>query len=67
MEEQAKILIAGRSNNTLEHQKLMEALGDHACHVKEIHEAVELCMIRMRKNLEADGNYPACLPRRVPK
>jgi 3,5-epimerase/4-reductase len=67
LEEQAKILKAGRSNNTLEHDKLMTALGESAYLVNEIHVAVEQCMIRMRKNLEAEGNYPACLPRRTPK
>lgn len=67
LEEQALILKAGRSNNTLEHQKLMNALGDNAHLVNEIHVAVENCMIRMRKNLEATGNYPDCLPKRTPK
>jgi len=67
LEEQALILKAGRSNNTLEHDKLMAALGPDAVKVNEIHVAVELCMQRMRANLEATGNYPACLPRRQPK
>jgi 3,5-epimerase/4-reductase len=67
LDEQAQILKAGRSNNTLEHDKLMSALGEDASLVNEIHVAVEKCMIRMRANLEAEGNYPACLPKRTPK
>lgn len=67
LDEQALILKAGRSNNTLEHEKFMACLGDQAHLVNEIHVAVENCMIRMRKNLEAEGNYPACLPCRAPK
>lgn len=67
VDEQAKILKAGRSNNTLEHDKLMSALGDDAAMVNEIHVAVEKCMMRMRANLEAQGDYPACLPKRAPK
>lgn len=67
LDEQAQILKAGRSNNTLTHEKLMTALGDDAKMVNEIHVAVENCMIRMRANLEAEGNYPACLPKRTPK
>jgi dTDP-4-dehydrorhamnose reductase len=63
VEEQAKILKAGRSNNTLDHTKLMQALGpDVGAQVHDIHTAMENAMIRMRKNLEAEGNYPACLP-----
>jgi len=65
VEEQAKILKAGRSNNTLDHTKLMQALGPHASEVNEIHVAMENAMIRMRKSLEASGQYPACLPRRA--
>jgi len=67
LDEQAQILKAGRSNNTLEHDKLLAGLGESAHLVNEIHVAVEQCMIRMRANLEASGEYPACLPRRAPK
>ena len=62
-QEQNKILKAGRSNNTLDHTKLVTSLPD--IHIDDIHTAMEKCMIRMRANLEAEGNYPACLPRRA--
>jgi len=62
VEEQSKILAAGRSNNTLDHTKLCEAIPDFQ--IDEIHVAMEKAIIRMRQNLEADGNYPACLPKR---
>ena len=39
VEEQAKILKAGRSNNTLDHNKLVEALPD--VKIPEIHESME--------------------------
>lgn len=66
LDEQAKILKAGRSNNTLDHTKLVNDLGPElASQVNEIHVAMELCMQRMRANLEKEGNYPACLPRRA--
>jgi dTDP-4-dehydrorhamnose reductase len=62
LEEQAKVIVAARSNNTLDHSKLVATLPD--IHIDDIHTAMEKCMQRMRANLEADGNYPACLPRR---
>eukprot|EP00605_Chrysophyceae_sp_TOSAG23-4_P001705 GSChrysophyteH1.ASY1.ANO1.1874.1 assembled CDS len=71
LEEQAQILKAGRSNNTLDHTKLCNSLPDVT--IPEIHEAVEGVFKRMRKNLEeetdADGNkvWPTQLPRRAPK
>ena len=39
VEEQAKILKAGRSNNTLDHTKLVNALPD--VKIPEIHESME--------------------------
>jgi 3,5-epimerase/4-reductase len=65
LEEQAQILKAGRSNNTLTHEKLTSALPD--VHIPEIHESMEQVMIRMRRNLEADGTWPDNLPKRGPK
>jgi hypothetical protein len=62
LEEQAKVIVAARSNNTLDHAKLVAALPD--IHIDDIHTAMEKCMQRMRAGLEAEGNYPACLPRR---
>ena len=62
LEEQAKILKAGRSNNTLDHTKLCAAVPD--IHIDDIHTAMEKVMIRMRANLEAEGVWPDKLPRR---
>lgn len=63
LEEQAKVIVAARSNNTLDHTKLVATLPD--IHIDDIHTAMEKCMQRMRAGLEADGNYPDCLPRRA--
>lgn len=65
VEEQAKILKAGRSNNTLEHAKLAAALPD--VHLNEIHVAMEGVMRRMRANLEKDPNWPNMLPAGHPR
>jgi len=65
LDEQAQILKAGRSNNTLTHEKLTSALPD--VHIPEIHESMEQVMIRMRVNLEAQGIWPDQLPKRTPK
>jgi dTDP-4-dehydrorhamnose reductase len=62
LEEQAKVIVAARSNNTLDHTKLCASLPD--IHIDDIHTAMEKVMQRMRAGLEAEGNYPACLPRR---
>jgi hypothetical protein len=63
VEEQAKILKAGRSNNTLTHEKLVSALPDVV--IPEIHEAMENVFKRMRVNLEAEGIWPDKLPKRA--
>jgi dTDP-4-dehydrorhamnose reductase len=63
VEEQAKILKAGRSNNTLDHRKLCEALPD--IHIPEIHESMERVFQRMRVNLEKEGIWPDNLPKRA--
>jgi len=62
LEEQALILKAGRSNNTLDHTKLCAALPD--IHIPEIHESMEKVMQRMRANLEQEGIWPDNLPKR---
>jgi 3,5-epimerase/4-reductase len=62
LEEQAQILKAGRSNNTLSHDKLCAALPDIT--IPEIHDSMEQVMIRMRANLEKDPSWPENLPRR---
>lgn len=63
LEEQDKILKAKRSNNTLDHNHLCACVPD--IHIDDIHTAMAKVMQRMRANLEAEGNYPACLPRRA--
>lgn len=62
LEEQDKILKAGRSNNTLSHDKMTNAMPD--VHIPEIHVAVEECMKRMKVNLEKEGLWPDNLPTR---
>ena len=62
LEEQAKILKAGRSNNTLDHHKLVNALPD--IHIPEIHESLIGVFTRMKINLEAQGILPDHLPKR---
>ena len=64
LEEQDKILKAGRSNNTLDHDKLVaacEGLGE----INEIHVAMEKVFQRMRINLEKEGIWPDKLPKRA--
>mmetsp|Transcript_22284 Transcript_22284/g.32433 ORF Transcript_22284/g.32433 Transcript_22284/m.32433 type:complete len:302 (-) Transcript_22284:170-1075(-) len=63
LEEQDKILKAKRSNNLLDHTKLCASVPD--IQIDDIHTAMEKVMQRMRANLEAEGNYPQCLPRRA--
>lgn len=65
LEEQAKILKAGRSNNTLDHAKLTSALPD--IHIPDIKTSMELVMQRMKVNLEKEGTWPDKLPRRATK
>lgn len=62
VDEQAKILKAGRSNNTLDHAKLCAALPD--VKINDIHTAMDLCMQRMKVNLETQGIWPDKLPQR---
>ena len=63
VEEQAKILKAGRSNNTLDHTKLCAAVPE--IEIDEIHVAMEKAIIRMKANLEAEGIWPDNLPKRA--
>jgi 3,5-epimerase/4-reductase len=65
LEEQSKVIVAARSNNTLDHAKLVGALPD--LYIPDIHEAVDKCMQRCRANLEADPSWPANLPKRAGK
>jgi len=63
LDEQALILKAGRSNNTLDHHKLVNALPDIV--IPEIHASMELVMQRMKANLEKEGIWPDKLPKRA--
>lgn len=69
LEEQAQILKAGRSNNTLDHTKLCASVPE--IDIPEIHQAVENVFKRMRVNLQnevdAEGNkvWPNNLPKRA--
>jgi len=57
------VIVAGRSNNTLDHTKLCSALPD--LDIPEVHVAMENAMIRMQKNLEKEGIWPDNLPKRA--
>ena len=67
LEEQALILKAGRSNNTLDHTKLVASVPE--MEIPEIHVAVENCFKRMRVNLEneVDENGNKVWPNNLPK
>mmetsp|Transcript_14991 Transcript_14991/g.30837 ORF Transcript_14991/g.30837 Transcript_14991/m.30837 type:complete len:118 (+) Transcript_14991:751-1104(+) len=63
LEDQDKILKAGRSNNELNCNKLVEAVPE--CKINEIHDACELVFQRMKENLTADGTIPDKLFKRA--
>jgi 3,5-epimerase/4-reductase len=50
IEEQSKVLKAGRSNCLLDTTKLVNKLQEYNCKVPEIHQAYEQCFIRMAQN-----------------
>jgi len=62
IEEQSKILKAGRSNNELDTTKLMRDMPEGVV-VNDIKTAVELCFQRMKVNLEKMGWLPDNLPK----
>jgi dTDP-4-dehydrorhamnose reductase len=64
LEDQDKILKAGRSNNELNCTKLVEAVPE--CKINEIHKACELVFQRMKINLTEDGTIPGKLFKRKP-
>merc|ERR1712087_951216 len=67
IEEQSKVLKAGRSNNELDSTKLMRDMPE-GVKINDIKTAVELCMQRMQKNLTEDlGTLPDNLPKEVRK
>lgn len=57
LEEQAKVIKAGRSNCELDCTKLMDAFKKLNISVPEIHEAYALCFQRMAKNLKAEKAF----------
>ena len=61
LEEQAKVIKAGRSNNELDSTKFMRDLPED-CTVNDIKTAVELCFQRMKVNLEKLGWLPDNMP-----
>uniref|UniRef100_A0A6U4K2R2 RmlD-like substrate binding domain-containing protein n=1 Tax=Phaeomonas parva TaxID=124430 RepID=A0A6U4K2R2_9STRA len=61
LEEQAKVIKAGRSNNTLSHTKLVEALPD--VNIPPMLESIHGVFQRMKVNLEKEGIWPDNLPR----
>ncbi|KAL7526554.1 hypothetical protein ACHAWF_001822, partial [Thalassiosira exigua] len=67
LEEQSKVLKAGRSNNELDSTKLMRDMPEGIV-IHDIKTAVELCMQRMQKNLTKEmGPLPDSLPKEVRK
>jgi len=61
VEEQAKVIKAGRSNNELDATKFIRDLPEGVV-IHDIKTAVELCFQRMQKNLEKLGWLPDNLP-----
>lgn len=61
VEEQAKVIKAGRSNNELDTTKLMQDMPEGIV-VNDIKTAVELCFQRMKVNLTEIGWLPDNLP-----
>jgi 3,5-epimerase/4-reductase len=61
VDEQAKVIKAGRSNNELDTSKLMRDMPEGIV-INDIKTAVELCFQRMQKNLEKIGWLPDNLP-----
>merc|ERR1712217_688003 len=56
LEEQAKVIKAGRSNNELDCSKLVNAVPD--IEIPDILTAMRRVMERMKENLRAEGVYP---------
>lgn len=61
LEEQAKVIKAGRSNNELDTTKLIRDMPEGIV-INDIKTAVELCFQRMKDNLEKIGWLPDNLP-----
>uniref|UniRef100_A0A7S0TSC3 NAD-dependent epimerase/dehydratase domain-containing protein n=1 Tax=Hemiselmis andersenii TaxID=464988 RepID=A0A7S0TSC3_HEMAN len=65
VEEQAKLLAAGRSNNTLDTQKLEKAAKELGMPLPDVFTALDKAMACARHNLESSGQYPAGLPKKL--
>jgi len=63
LEEQAKVIVAGRSNNELDTTKLMNALEELGIKINPIDVAVDKCFQRMKENLTKVGWLPDNLPK----
>jgi 3,5-epimerase/4-reductase len=61
VEEQAKVIKAGRSNNELDTTKLMADMPEGVV-INDIHTAVDLCFQRMKVNLTTMGWLPDNMP-----
>merc|ERR1712029_358687 len=61
IDEQSKVIKAGRSNNQLDTTKLIKDMPEGIV-INHIKKAVELCFQRMKKNLEDIGWLPSNLP-----
>ena len=61
LEEQAKVIKSGRSNNELDTTKLIRDMPEGIV-INDIKTAVELCFQRMKDNLEKIGWLPDNLP-----
>jgi len=61
VEEQAKVIKAGRSNNELDTTKLMAAMPEGVV-INDIKTACDLCFQRMKVNLEKIGWLPDNMP-----
>jgi len=62
IDEQSKVIKAGRSNNELDPTKLIKDMPEGIV-INNIKIAIELCFQRMKKNLEDMGWLPNNLPK----
>jgi len=58
VEEQAKVIVAARSNNWLDATKLVEAMAEVGEEVPDIMAGLHGCFQRMKAHLEATGGMP---------
>jgi dTDP-4-dehydrorhamnose reductase len=65
IEEQSKVLVAGRSNNFLDTSKLERVAEELGCRLPDIHTATREALIAARSSLEARGLYPSGLPQKL--